>query len=231
MYCVKCGVKLADHVEACPLCQTPVWNPDCKKGADRSFPDVYPHRPTAYDRRRLLAIFFSALCLLGAIVPLMVCLRLYHSVEWADYPMFSVATFYVIAVLPMWFRRSHPLCFLSLDFCTVAAYLYFLCRKTGGNWFLTYGLPITMVLGLFVVSFVALMGRSKKRKLCLLGTGFCMIGVFCLLTDLFGHLTFGIRLFIWGPYPFGCCLLVGGFFFVAAAIKPLRDLLERTFFY
>ena len=27
MYCVKCGVKLQDGTETCPLCQTPVWNP------------------------------------------------------------------------------------------------------------------------------------------------------------------------------------------------------------
>ena len=28
MYCVKCGVKLQEGAEICPLCGTPVWNPD-----------------------------------------------------------------------------------------------------------------------------------------------------------------------------------------------------------
>ncbi|MBR4827339.1 MAG: zinc-ribbon domain-containing protein, partial [Oscillospiraceae bacterium] len=28
MYCVKCGVKLQEGTEKCPLCGTPVWNPD-----------------------------------------------------------------------------------------------------------------------------------------------------------------------------------------------------------
>ena len=28
MYCVKCGVKLDDSLERCPLCGTPVWRPE-----------------------------------------------------------------------------------------------------------------------------------------------------------------------------------------------------------
>ena len=28
MYCVKCGVRLQDGVNSCPLCNTPVWNPE-----------------------------------------------------------------------------------------------------------------------------------------------------------------------------------------------------------
>ena len=28
MYCVKCGVELADSEKKCPLCGTPVFHPD-----------------------------------------------------------------------------------------------------------------------------------------------------------------------------------------------------------
>ena len=27
MYCIKCGVELADSEKSCPLCQTPVFHP------------------------------------------------------------------------------------------------------------------------------------------------------------------------------------------------------------
>jgi len=33
MYCVKCGVKLQEGIPSCPLCQTPVWNPDADAGS------------------------------------------------------------------------------------------------------------------------------------------------------------------------------------------------------
>lgn len=231
MYCVKCGVKLAEHIEACPLCQTPVWNPDNTKSAERSYPAVYPKRPDAVSRRRMLAAFFTILCLLGAGVPVLVCLRLYGGTGWSDFPLFGVSTAYILFVVPMWFRLPRVIACLAADFAAIVGYLYFLCEKTGGSWFLTYGLPITMVLGLFVIFFVGMLGKCKAKRLLLLGTGFCLIGTFCLLVDLFGHLAFGTRLLIWGPYPFGCCLLVGGFFFVASRIRPLREQLERTFFY
>ena len=28
MYCIKCGVELADSEKRCPLCGTPVFHPD-----------------------------------------------------------------------------------------------------------------------------------------------------------------------------------------------------------
>ena len=31
MYCVRCGVKLADTEEKCPLCGTTVYHPDIRR--------------------------------------------------------------------------------------------------------------------------------------------------------------------------------------------------------
>ena len=41
MYCVKCGVKLQEGVSSCPLCRTPVWNPDENK-KEELYPDSLP---------------------------------------------------------------------------------------------------------------------------------------------------------------------------------------------
>ena len=44
MYCIKCGVELADSEKVCPLCGTPVFHPDlpCGQGEPPYPPD---HRP------------------------------------------------------------------------------------------------------------------------------------------------------------------------------------------
>ena len=34
MYCVKCGVKLSDNQELCPICGTKVYHPDIKINID-----------------------------------------------------------------------------------------------------------------------------------------------------------------------------------------------------
>ena len=38
MYCVRCGVKLQEGTESCPLCGTPVWNPEGAR-ARKSYPE------------------------------------------------------------------------------------------------------------------------------------------------------------------------------------------------
>ena len=230
MYCVKCGVKLKDHVTCCPLCQTPVWNPDAAT-AERSYPQTYPKRPDPIARRRVLAGFLSALTLLGGGVPLMVCLRLYRAVRWAVYPLFGVMVFYCIAVLPMWFRKRHPVSFLALDFAAVAGYLYLICRQTGGAWFWPFALPITATLGVFVTLMLLLIRHTKGKRLVLTGVSFWMAGVYCLLVEAAASYCFGLPQFLWSLYPFASCALIGTAIFVIAAIRPLRAQLERLFFY
>ena len=39
MYCVNCGVKLADTEKRCPLCQTEVYHPDIPR---REAEPLYP---------------------------------------------------------------------------------------------------------------------------------------------------------------------------------------------
>ena len=38
MYCVKCGVELADSQRSCPLCQTPVYFPELSEDRERPYP-------------------------------------------------------------------------------------------------------------------------------------------------------------------------------------------------
>ena len=38
MYCVKCGVELADSERVCPLCETPVYFPDLDPNPETPYP-------------------------------------------------------------------------------------------------------------------------------------------------------------------------------------------------
>ena len=59
MYCVKCGVRLADGAARCPLCQTPVRDPDEALPAPPTFSDRYPDAPQS--RRYPIMAFLTAL--------------------------------------------------------------------------------------------------------------------------------------------------------------------------
>ena len=61
MYCVKCGVKLADTEKVCPLCKTKVYHPDILQGEGNPlYPEnVYPEeKGSGYWLQALLSIAF-----------------------------------------------------------------------------------------------------------------------------------------------------------------------------
>ena len=50
-YCVNCGVKLADSEPVCPLCQTPVINPNQPTDTHRAYPDHMDRFPQKHINR------------------------------------------------------------------------------------------------------------------------------------------------------------------------------------
>ena len=71
MYCVKCGVELADSEKKCPLCGTVVYHPDIKQGAAKT-----PYPPYEYTGNRVnpkgillvMSIFFCMIALMAFVI-------------------------------------------------------------------------------------------------------------------------------------------------------------------
>ena len=79
MYCVKCGVRLQEGAERCPLCQTPVWDPEGAAPAAPTFSDRYPTPPRS--RRYPIMAFLTALMAAICLSSLIYCLTNYHGVS------------------------------------------------------------------------------------------------------------------------------------------------------
>ena len=73
MYCIKCGVHLADTEKSCPLCGTKVYHPDLQQ------PDVAPLYPN-YKPEKKKAKRWSILLVLTILylLPILLCLSLIH---------------------------------------------------------------------------------------------------------------------------------------------------------
>ena len=69
MYCVKCGVRLADTEEKCPLCGTVAYHPDIPR---EKVPPLYPHKETVKIKPNNRAV--SGLLVFLFLIPLLVCL-------------------------------------------------------------------------------------------------------------------------------------------------------------
>lgn len=83
MYCIKCGVELADSEKVCPLCGTRVFHPDlpCGQAESPYPPDVSP-RVEDVSRAGVLFVL-TVLFLLPAVISVLCDWRLSGGIVWS----------------------------------------------------------------------------------------------------------------------------------------------------
>ena len=116
MYCIKCGVELADSEKVCPLCGTRVFHPDLPlPDGEAPYPADARRRTEEFNRAGLLFILTML-----AIIPAVICLlcdwRVNGHIVWSGYAAGGIVLTYILAVLPLWFRRPNPVIFVPVDF-------------------------------------------------------------------------------------------------------------------
>ncbi len=230
MYCVRCGVRLQEGVKACPLCNTPVWCPEAGEGASHAA--TYSDRYPIISRQRRLTVMASlTVVLLAAMVAcLSIALNTTGRIGWAFYVIVGVSAFYLIFLLPLWFKNPHPMVFVPISFVSVCLALLLISGYTGGRWFLSFAFPLTAILAALTIGAIALYRYVKRGTIFITGGLLMAIGGGCLLAEFFEHLTFHTSMFTWSLYAAGVFFLFGGFLLLAGVIRPLRECLERRFF-
>ena len=228
MYCVKCGVKLQAGVESCPLCATPVWNPDSVE-AERSYPDTLPRQHRESDLPGAVAL--TVICIIAILVTLTVCLKLYGALNWGGYVILGIALFYIIAVLPRWFRQPKGEIFVPVDHAAAALYVLYICLKTGGHWFLSFAFPVILASCLLTTAMICLLKYVKGGRLFIFGGFLVLLGGFAVLVEFFEHLSFGTGMFRWSLYSLCGFGVAGLFLLIAGTIPSLRDTLRKRFFF
>ncbi len=230
MYCVRCGVRLQEGVRACPLCGTPVWCPEAGESvpAAATYSDRYP----VLSRQKRLTVMASLT--VGLLAAMIACFSIAVNTTgrmgWSFYVVAGVTAFYLAFLLPLWFRRPHPMIFVPVAFVSVCLLLWLLCWRTGGRWFWTFAFPLTFLLAALTIGAVALYRYVKRGAIFITGGLLMAVGGSCMLAELFQHLTFRTPMFSWSLYAAAVFFLFGGFLILAGIIRPLREHLERTFF-
>lgn len=232
MYCVKCGVKLQDHVTECPLCGTPVWNPD-GNGSDKDAVSSYPDKMPLKDRksRRPILILLTALCGFVIVVETVICLLIYKNFAWSGYVTGGVLLAYLLFLLPFWFEHPKPEVFIPVDHVGIACLTYYVCMKTGGNWFFTFALPLLAGFCIVILTVYCLFKYIRGRRLFILSGACLFLGGFMILIEFLVSVTFGTKMFTWCWFPFAGLAAIGVFFLLIRLIRPLRAAVEKYFFF
>lgn len=230
MYCIQCGVKLADTEKTCPLCGLRVYHPELNQ--PEAAP-LFPHNayPETAPRSLLGQIILTALYLIPMNIVLLVDTQLHQSVTWSGYVVGALLLSYVILVLPSWFSRPNPVIFVPCGFAAIGVYLLYINFATGGNWFLSFAFPITGITCFLVTAVVTLMRYTPKGAMYIFGGALIAFGLFSLLIEHLLYITFpSIRFVGWSLYPLGSLVILGGLLIFLAICRPAREKLERKLF-
>ncbi len=227
MYCVKCGVRLQEGVEKCPLCDTPVHYLETEVPKSReTFPQNYPIREHSYTAAAIL----SVICLISISILLVVCFNLYGRLSWGGYPVFGIMLFYVLFILPMWLPGVSRIVLIPINHIAIALYLLYINHYVQGNWFLSFAMPICILSCIYHTVLTCILKYVRKGYYYIAGSFIIAAGASAVIIEFFQHITFGTRMFLWSLYVLSCCFFIGMFFIIAGFVKPLQRYLNRRFF-
>lgn len=230
MYCVKCGVKLADTEKKCPLCNTTVYHPEIKESIGQP---LYPSNKIPKNSSGAKALNGAVVILF--LIPLFICLFADISFEgklnWFGYVAGALMVTYVALALPLWFKKPNPVVFVPCVFVAIGLYLMYINLVTSGNWFLSFALPVISGLCLITCTVVTLMYYLRKGKLYILGGAFIALGALMLLGEFLMGLTFNLRFIGWSIYPLVVLVLLGGLLIYLAMNRAAREMLRRKLFF
>lgn len=229
MYCVNCGVRLADSETVCPLCGIAAYHPDLPT------PDAIPPYPgTGGPKLRpvqgILPFFLTVLILLAAITVTAVDLSLSPGLTFSGYALGSLGLFYVLFILPAWFHRPNPIFLILADTAAIEVFLLVIDLVTQGGWFLSFAFPVAGILGLILLAEAALLRYVPKGALFTLGGGFIALGGYTMLLEMFAVITFGGKMFRWSIYTLSSLSALGLFLLFTGVCRPWRELLRRKLF-
>lgn len=230
MYCIKCGVELADSEAKCPLCNTHVFHPELQRiQIEGLYPsDQYP--PTQVRPWGALLIL-TMVWLLPLFITVVCDLQFNGSITWSGYVVGGLMVSYVMLILPSWFQKPNPVVFVPCNFAASALFLLYINFATNGHWYLSFALPVTAGLGLITTAVVTLTRYIQRGRLYIFGGAAMVLGLFILVVELLLNITFRFPLaFTWSLYPLVVLMLLGITLLVTAICRPLRESLRKRLF-
>ena len=231
MYCVKCGVELADSEKKCPLCGTVVFHPEiARPETEKPFP---PDRGIVTEEVNRSGVLFvlTVLFLLPLVITLLCDWRISGDITWSGYVAGALLLIYVVGVLPLWFKAPNPVIFVPCGFAVVLLNLLYINHATDGHWFMSFAFPVAGGLGLIVTAVVALTRYLRSGYLYIYGGALIITGGFMLLVEYLLNRTFHINeVFFWSFFPLAGCSILGMMLIVIAICRPLRESLHKKFF-
>ncbi len=224
-YCVNCGVKLDASLKRCPLCDTPVLNPNEFHALTPPSPFPAEKGQVEVVKRRDLAILLLVVLISSAAVCGLLNLLVFSRSAWSLYVIGACLLIWVLAFPAVLNTRIPIYGCLLCDGLAAALYQYLISFNTAGQeWFFRLALPLTALLTALAISF-ALLVRG-------ISSAFLMVALYASLE--LAALCIGIELLIrrflylplrltWSAIVLAICTVIAVALVTILTLTPLRD--------
>lgn len=231
-YCVQCGVKLEQSLKTCPLCHTPVINPNELNNADSSHKsgpfastkgEVDPFHK--HDMGLWFSLVYGSTALACAILNLFVFDHNYWSI-----PVIGACIILWIFFCPRMFFPKIPF-FANLIVSAFSVIFYELAitlMTENDRWFYQLTLPITVVVMGLIALFAILYKRVSKSLIAsalylFVDVAILSISLECII-DCF--INGRIRIF-WSAIVFSVCAVISIALFAILSMARLRETVRK----
>lgn len=234
-YCVHCGVELEAGTAACPLCQTPVSDPNAPSSPSAPPPLYPPIEPISIPKvsRRVIFLLCAIFHLIPAFVTLTCDLSLNGEITWSAFVLGAVAALLggiAILLYADIFRAFGKV--LSIG-GVWALFTFFVEYWIHGTVRIPFALPL-VVYATLMLALLCFCGRYPaftKHPLRLIALTLLAIGGFCVLIEWCIFIYFGIHSrTVWSAYPAGASLLLAAVLLVIDRSSTLRAKLKKKLF-
>ncbi len=214
LYCVHCGVSLAEDITICPLCGNAATEQGSERPAALASSALFDEEPAGIPtdlryHRVFLGWGLSLLLLAAGIISYGIDLSRDQQITWSYYVMISLVTVWTITVLPLFHRRWSTTHLLAFTAAILGLFLIFIDARTGDLFWSLF--PCSLLIALALSLLILHDRRDRPLRVTLL----LLYGAFILLQSITAWLTDGNWFYSLGlPITSTVWLLISAFIFV-----------------
>lgn len=228
-YCVNCGVELDKTCGKCPLCNTPVLNPN--QPVDQISPPPFPVKKGLEEpeEHKEFSVLMSIVLLTISIVCFILNHFIFETGNWSFYVIGFCALLWIF-LIPLFFPEQLPASFWLL-LCGIGIALYLALISflhPGKGWYFDIGLPITILASLETMVLHYFIFQKKSSLLLRTGLFFAGISILSVaiefLIERHCHVPFMLT---WSAIVLACGVVIDIILLTISCLKGVRTELQK----
>lgn len=228
-YCVNCGVELESSLKVCPLCNTPVINPNHPQPENAPAPYPASRGQVEVVKRKDLGLLLSVVLSATSFTCLLLNLLVFRNSLWSFLAIGVCICLFVFAIPAVIYTKMPIYLSLLADGIAVGVYLYLITYLTSSaGWFWRLALPITAAVTLLIEIYTFL---ARKLPFSILSGSlylFIEVPVLCITLELLiRHFQNAPMQITWSAVVLTVCTIIDIALITILAKKRLRNEVRR----